>query len=64
MAMGKCPNGEKGCLPKDNQFCKIATCAFQKGIKMCFECPEFPCEMTKSGPIEYGYCTYISGKEV
>jgi hypothetical protein len=50
-------------VPKDNPFCKIATCAFGKGVKLCFECAEFPCETTKSGPISYGYCQYISGKE-
>jgi hypothetical protein len=26
--------------------------------------PGVPCETTKSGPISYGYCTYISGKGV
>jgi hypothetical protein len=58
-----CPNGEAGCLPKDNPFCKIATCALGKGVKLCFECPEFPCETTRSGPISYGYCCYLAGKD-
>lgn len=57
-----CPNYPDGCKPKDNKFCKIATCAYQKGVKLCFECSEFPCEITKSGPISFGYCQYISGR--
>jgi hypothetical protein len=62
MVKGQCPNGEQGCTPKENKMCKIATCAFNKGVRLCFECSEFPCETTKEGPIDYGYCTYISGK--
>lgn len=62
MTRGTCPSGATGCGPKDNPFCKIATCAFQKGIRLCFECSDFPCEITKSGPISYGYCQYIAEK--
>jgi len=62
IAKGKCPNGESGCIPKENKFCQIATCAYNKGINLCFECPEFPCETTKLGPINYDYCTFIAGK--
>jgi hypothetical protein len=58
----QCPNGDAGCRPKSNPFCKIATCAFEKGVSLCFECAEFPCETTKSGPIAYGYCRYIAMK--
>jgi hypothetical protein len=32
-------------------------------VKLCFDCPEFPCETTKKGPISFGYCQFISGKE-
>ncbi len=60
MQKGTCPNGPDGCTPKDNQVCKICKCAFDKGQRYCFTCPEFPCELTKQGPITYGYCTYIS----
>lgn len=63
MSAKKCPNGESGCVPRENKMCKISTCAYHKGIKLCFECPEFPCEITKEGPISYGYCSYIAGKE-
>jgi len=63
MTEGKCPNGAAGCTPKDNKFCKIASCAYRKNVLLCFECPEFPCETTKSGPIDFGYCQYIAGKE-
>ncbi|MGD1061049.1 MAG: DUF3795 domain-containing protein [Methanomassiliicoccales archaeon] len=63
MVCGTCPSGEIGCAPKQNQFCAIATCAFEKGVRLCFECPSFPCETTKTGPIAYGYCRFISGKE-
>jgi hypothetical protein len=64
MTSETCPNGPMGCYPHDNKMCAIASCARRKGIEICFECPEFPCETTKSGPISYGYCTYISGKGV
>ena len=63
MASGQCPNGENGCLPRENRMCRIATCAFQKGVSLCFQCPQFPCETTKLGPISYGYCQYIAGKD-
>lgn len=62
MVRGKCPNGEEGCKPKENKFCKIATCAFHKDVALCFECSDFPCEKTKEGPIGYGFCEFISGK--
>jgi len=58
---GNCPNGDLGCQPKENKFCKIATCAHRKDVVLCFECQEFPCELTKEGPISYGYCQYIAG---
>ena len=63
MTKGICPNGPAGCTPKENRFCAITTCASKKGVRLCFECAEFPCETTKSGPIAHGYCQYISGKE-
>jgi hypothetical protein len=63
MTKGKCPNGKQGCIPKENKMCKIATCADTRGVHLCFECTEFPCEITKAGPISYGYCQFISGKE-
>jgi len=64
MVQGKCPNEEAGCLPRENRMCQIATCAFRKGVALCFSCPDFPCETTRSGPISYGYCKFISGKEI
>jgi hypothetical protein len=63
MVNGLCPNGEKGCAPRENKFCQICFCAFKKGVRYCFQCAEFPCETTKSGPISFGYCQYISSKE-
>jgi hypothetical protein len=60
---GICPNGIAGCLPRENPFCAIATCAFKKSVTLCFECADFPCEVTKTGPVSYGYYTYISGKD-
>jgi len=63
MIAGNCPNQDTGCIPRENKFCKIATCAYTRTVKLCFECAGFPCETTKSGPISYGYCTYIAGKE-
>lgn len=61
MAKGSCPN-RSGCVPKENQMCKIASCAFSRKVKLCFECSEFPCELTREGPISFGYCMYISGR--
>jgi len=60
---GTCPNGDQGCVPRENKFCAVCTCAFQRGVRLCFECPDFPCETTRQGPISYDYCQYISGKE-
>ncbi|MCX6560379.1 MAG: DUF3795 domain-containing protein [Candidatus Aminicenantes bacterium] len=59
---GQCPNGPDGCRPKANPFCAVATCALSKGQVLCFECPEFPCEVTAKGPISAGYCGYIAMK--
>ena len=58
-----CPNGALGCLPNDNKFCAVATCAYRKSVKLCFECGDFPCETTKLSPVSFGYAQYISGKE-
>jgi hypothetical protein len=63
MVRGACPNGDKGCVPRENKFCKICSCAFDKGVRLCFECPDFPCPTTKKGPIAYDYCSYMVGKE-
>jgi hypothetical protein len=62
MINGKCPNGEEGCMPKENEMCMISTCAYRNRIGLCFECSEFPCETTKKGPISYDYCKFIAGK--
>ncbi len=62
MVKGKCPNGERGCTPKENRMCQVATCAYRKGLRLCFECSEFPCETTKLGPIKHGFCQFIAGE--
>jgi hypothetical protein len=62
MVRSKCPNGDGGCTPQMNEMCKISTCAFERGARYCFECPDFPCEKTKAGPIVYDYCMFICGK--
>ena len=62
MVADKHPSGKRVCILKENRFCKISTCAFNKGVKICFECPDFPCETNKQGPIDFGYCMFISGK--
>jgi len=43
MVAKTCPNYPQGCQPKENKFCLIASCAFEKGVKLCFACAEFPC---------------------
>jgi len=55
-----CPNEAEGCKPRVNKFCKICNCAFEKKVSHCFSCQEFPCELTKQGPISYDFCQYIS----
>lgn len=62
MTKGICPNWESGCDPKANPYCSISSYAFTQGLSLCFECPDFPCEVTKTGPISYGYCEYPAGK--
>ena len=60
---GQCPNGRDGCRPKANTFCAVASCAFERGQTLCFECPDFPCPITAKGPIAVGYCGTIAAKE-
>ncbi len=60
MRKGTCPNGEGGCVPKRNEFCKLATCAFERGFRLCFDCPDFPCDTVREGPIDYSYCRYLA----
>jgi hypothetical protein len=62
MIRGTCPNGVEGCVAKENPFCQISSCAYSKGVKLCFACSYFPCETTKSGPVSYNYCKYIADK--
>ena len=62
MTSGACPNGDKGCVPKSSEFCQVCTCGFEKGIRFCFDCPEFPCETSKLGPIDYGFCLHLADK--
>jgi len=50
----KCPMFAKkecpGCSP--NEFCPLPDCAKKKGVKLCFECKEFPCKKNfEGGPI-------------
>jgi hypothetical protein len=34
----------------ENDRCKIRQCCFRKGLDLCNECPEFPCDLLKSNP--------------
>lgn len=64
MLRGTCPSGERGCTPKENPFCQLATCAHQRGQPLCFQCPEFPCDTIREhGPVDYGYCRFLAEKE-
>lgn len=39
-----------GCEP--NEFCLLPECAKKRGVNLCFECKEFPCDLNyKEGPI-------------
>jgi hypothetical protein len=62
MVRGDCPNGTKGCVAHENAFCKICSCAHRKGVGLCFECPDFPCELTGDGPVSAGFCRYLAGE--
>src|SRR4030067_1528857 len=62
MTKGLCPNGEAGCVPRQNKMCQIASCAFAKGVGLCFEGAEFPCETTKKGPISYATVSIFLGR--
>jgi len=62
MTDGTCPRPGVGCIPKENPFCLIATCAHRKGMRYCFACPDFPCELTADGPVKEGFCRHIAGK--
>ena len=43
---GDCP----GCGP--NEFCPLPECSKKKGVNLCFECQEFPCNLSyDKGPI-------------
>lgn len=61
MQKALCPNGISGCIPALTGPCKIKHCAFHKKVRTCFECKEFPCSLTKEGPISLGFCNYIAG---
>ena len=37
MTKGLCPNGEAGCVSRQSKMCQIASCAFAKGVGLCFE---------------------------
>lgn len=43
----KCPKFLKkhcsGCAP--NPVCEMPACAKKRGVKLCFECKDFPCEI-------------------
>ena len=43
----------KGCSPKiPADICPLPSCAKKKGVEVCFEYDEFPCEKNyKGGPI-------------
>jgi hypothetical protein len=47
MTKVSCLNGETGCIPRENPFCKIASCAFAKNVRLYFECPDFSCEVIR-----------------
>ncbi len=49
MIKGQRPNKDAGCKPRDNQFCKICICAFQKGVKLCCACPDSPARLQNQG---------------
>ena len=68
IACEKCPNMQKALQiqGKSDQPAIVYIDGLERTVKhvdICFNCPDFPCEVTKSGPISYGYAQYIAGKE-
>jgi hypothetical protein len=53
MQKDMCPNGSVGCVARKNKMWQICKCAFSRGVKLCFECIDFPCETTRKGSISY-----------
>lgn len=51
-----------GCGP--NEFCPLPECAKNKGLNLCFECKEFPCNLNyEKGPIVKEVLDLFKGKE-
>lgn len=51
-------NAEKG----DDKFCTVLNCAERKGVTMCSDCEEFPCDEhdpQKTGMFSKTYIDYI-----
>ena len=42
-----CLNTDKG-KPEHCRKCKIKNCINNRGLTYCFECPDYPCELTKT----------------
>ncbi len=42
MVKGSCPNGNQGCVPRDNKFCQVATCAYNKVSGFASNVADFP----------------------
>lgn len=51
LACGKCPVFKKGKCPgcQPNDFCPLPKCAKEKGVELCFDCKEFPCDKSYNG---------------
>ncbi len=53
---GICPGCKPEAEEKPDDRCKIRQCCFKKGLDLCSECPDFPCEVLRSNPgvIKFG----------
>jgi hypothetical protein len=49
MTGGLCPNGEAGCVPRQNKMCQIASCAYAKGVSLVLRVQRVPMRDDEEG---------------
>ena len=62
MKIGVCGIVCEKCVSTQNPMCPTAIYAFNIGVRLCFECSDFPHENTAEVPISCSYCKYLSEK--
>lgn len=57
-------SGCKAEAGRDNDRCKIRQCCFNKGLSLCSECKDFPCQILKTNPGVIKFHTLDNFKEM